>query len=39
MINQEDIRSSMEASTLASSHDNELLYDRAIYFGLYFNEH
>ena len=41
-IDQEDIfflfRSYMEPSTLVAPDDNELLYDRAIYFGQYFNE-
>lgn len=41
-IDQEDIfflfRSYMEPSTLVAPDDNELVYDRAIYFGQYFNE-
>lgn len=41
-IDQEDLfflfRSYMEPSTLVAPDDNELLYERAIYFGQYFNE-
>jgi hypothetical protein len=31
-------RSYMEPSTLVAPDDNELLYDRAIYFGPYFGQ-
>ena len=41
-INQEELfflfRSYMEPETLVAPDDNELLYDRAIYFGPYFEE-